>query len=80
MLRLFHDTLAGRYRRRQGARGIAGGQCGAVTVMQRRPDGTLAGSFAVPEPPRNCAFGDAIGFNLARKALLPPLGARLLDW
>jgi len=35
VLRLFLDTVAGWYRQRQADRGLAGGQCGAVTVIQR---------------------------------------------
>jgi hypothetical protein len=35
VLRIFTDTIAANYRKRQANRGIADGQCGAVTVIQR---------------------------------------------
>ena len=35
MLRLFTETVDGWYRRRLAALGVPGGQCGAVTVIQR---------------------------------------------
>ena len=35
VLRIFTDTIAANYRKRQADRGIADGQCGAVTVIQR---------------------------------------------
>jgi hypothetical protein len=35
VLRIFTDTIAANYRKRQADRGIVEGQCGAVTVIQR---------------------------------------------
>ena len=35
VLRIFIDTVASNYRRRLADRGIADGECGAVTVIQR---------------------------------------------
>ncbi|HEX7507510.1 MAG TPA: hypothetical protein VF550_12105 [Polyangia bacterium] len=35
VLRIFTDTIAANYRKRHAQRGIANGQCGAVTVIQR---------------------------------------------
>jgi hypothetical protein len=35
VLRIFIDTVASNYRKRLADRGIADGECGAVTVIQR---------------------------------------------
>jgi len=62
VLRIFTDTIAANYRKRQADRGIADGQCGAITVIQRGADlasRQTAVDMPPPIPPRHGVREDA---------------------